>query len=343
VRKRFQTQAVTLGDVAREAGVSPATVSRVLNRPETVRGELREAVRRVVDRLGYLPHGAARALASRRSQTIGAIVPTLDNAIFARCLDALQRRLNAAGYVLLLATTEYERGREKTELQALLERGVDGIMLVGGDHDPALYTHLGAKGLPFVNTWVYDPAAGRPCIGFDNRGAARRLTNYLLDLGHRRFAMIAGITLHNDRAAERVAGVREALAARGLELRPERLVERPYTIAEGRGAMRMMLALPDPPTAVICGNDILAIGALAECLAARVAVPDHVSVTGFDDIELAAHLQPPLTTIRVPSAEMGRRAAEYLLDRLAERITPGIVQLPVELILRGTTAPPMQS
>lgn len=341
-RKRFQNsiRAVTLDDVAREAGVSPATVSRVLNRPETVRTALREAVRGAVDRLGYTPHGAARALASRRSQTIGAIVPTVDNAIFARCLDALQRRLDAAGYVLLLATTEYDPARETAEVQALLERGVDGILLVGGERDPAIYARLAARRVPFVTTWVYDPGAGRPCIGFDNRRAARHVTNHLADLGHKIFAMIAGLTRHNDRAAERVVGVREALAARGLALPAERLVERPYAIAEGRHAMRMLLRGSETPTAVVCGNDILAIGALLECLAQGVAVPGAVSITGFDDIDLASHLQPPLTTLRVPSAAMGERAADYLVSCLAGRTTPPHVELEVELILRGTTAPP---
>jgi LacI family transcriptional regulator len=339
-RKRFQNLGVTLADVARAAGVSPATVSRVLNHPDAVRERLRESVRDAVSRLGYLPHGAARALASRRSNTIGAIVPTLDNAIFARCIDALQRRLDAGGYVLLLATTEYDRVREIAEAEALLERGVDGLMLVGAAHDPALWTRLARHAIPVVTTWNYDPAGVRPCVGFDNARAAMRVTHHLLDLGHRRVAMIAGLTSDNDRAAARVYGVRRALAERGILLRPELLIERPYSIPDGRQAMRMLAALADPPTAVICGNDVLAIGALLECIAAGIAVPGRISITGFDDLELASHLQPPLTTIRVPSAEMGRLAASYLIDRLAGRITPALVELEAELILRGTTAPP---
>jgi len=341
--KRFQkgaSTAATLGDVAQLAGVSPATVSRVLNRPETVRDGLRDTVRRAIAELGYVPHGAARALASRRSHTIVAVVPTLDNAIFATCIDALQRRLDGAGYVLLLASTEYDRLREGSEVAALLERGVDGLMLVGGDHDPALYRLLAAKRVPFVNTWVYETASGRPCIGFDNRRAAMRMTDHLLDLGHRRFAVIAGVTLHNDRAAERVAGVRAALAARGVELPASRIVERPYALAEGRHALRLLMRQEEPPTAIICGNDVLAIGALLECLAAGIAVPGAVSITGFDDLELASHLRPALTTLRVPSAAMGRHAAEYLVDRLDGRTAPDCIELDVELILRETTAPP---
>jgi LacI family transcriptional regulator len=331
---------ITLDDVAEAAGVSPATVSRVLNRPSGVRESLRVRVQEAVTRLGYVPHGAARALASRRSNTVGAIIPTLDNAIFAKGIDALQRRLNAAGFVLLLASTEYVRERELTELDALIERGVDGIMLIGANHDPALYARLAAKGMPYVNTWAYDPDAEHPCIGFDNQRAAMRVARHLLDLGHRRFAMIAGVARHNDRATQRTAGVRAALAARDVVLPPDRLLERPYDVGEGRAAMRLLMRSPDPPTAVICGNDVLAIGAVLECLAIGIEVPGRVSITGFDDLDLASHLVPPLTTMRVPCAAMGRLAAEYLINRINGQHTIPALELEAELILRSTTAPP---
>ncbi len=331
---------VTLDDVAEAAGVSPATVSRVLNRPGNVREELRARVQIAVTRLGYVPHGVARALASRRSNTVGAIVPTLDNAIFAKGIDALQRRLNAAGFVLLLASTEYVRDRELAELDALIERGVDGIMLIGADHEAALYERLAAKRVPYVNTWIYDADGGHPCVGFDNRRAAAKIAAHLLDLGHREFAMIAGIARHNDRAAERIGGVRDALAARGLALPPERLLERPYEIGEGRSALRALMRSARPPTAVICGNDVLAIGALLECQASGIKVPDRVSLTGFDDLDLACHMIPPLTTMRVPCAAMGRLAAEYLIGCINSQPCTASQELEAELILRDTTAPP---
>jgi LacI family transcriptional regulator len=331
---------VTIVDVARAARVSIATVSRTLNLPQKVSEEIRSRVLDAVADLRYLPHGAARALASRRSHTIGALVPTLDNAIFARGIVALQRRLNAAGYMLLLASTEYERGREVAEAQALLERGVDALMLVGAAHAPEVYRLLETKGLPFINTWSYLPAPGRPCVGFDNRTAAARLANYLVDLGHRRIAMIAGITQDNDRAAARVEGVTKTLARRGAPLQPSRLVERPYQVGDGRSAFRMLMALPEPPTAIICGNDVLAFGAVLEALASGVSVPGRVSITGFDDLDLASHIQPPLTTMRVPSTEMGTRAGDYLLARLNGISVPDFVELEAELIVRATTAPP---
>lgn len=333
---------VTLDDVAQAAGVSPATVSRVLNRPDGVREGLRLRVRAAVAELGYLPHGAARALASRRSNTMGAIIPTLDNAIFAKGIEALQRRLNRSGFVLLLASTEYVRERELSELDALLERGVDGIMLIGRDHDPAVYERLSAKRVPYVNTWAYDPDGAHPCVGFDNQRAAARVTQHLLDMGHREFAMIAGIVRHNDRAAERVAGVRAALASRDMALAPSRLVECRYDIGEGRAAMRALMRSANPPTAVVCGNDVLAIGAVLECVASGIPVPGRVSITGFDDLDLASHLVPPLTTMRVPCAAMGRMAAEYLISRINDQPAAPMVELEPELILRSTTAPPMR-
>jgi LacI family transcriptional regulator len=330
---------VTIVDVAAEAGVSTATVSRALSRPGQVRAELLDRVRNAIGRLGYVPSGAARSLVSRRSNAVGVIVPTVDNAIFAKAIQSLQQTLDTARYRLLVATSEYDAQREVTELQALLEHGVDGIVLVGATHEQGVDTLLASTATPFVKTWTYSATGPDPTIGFDNRAAMARLAAYLLDLGHRRIAMIAGLTRHNDRAAERVSGVRDALAGRGLVLRPELLLERPYSIAEGRAALRHLLRLPQPPTAVVCGNDVLAFGALFESEALNVAVPDRLSITGFDDLDLAAHLPPGLTTMRVPSTEMGRLAAEYLLARIEGAVVPERVQLEAELVVRGSTGP----
>jgi LacI family transcriptional regulator len=346
IRKRFQIRAAgapKLSDVAILAGVSTATVSRCLNGPGSVRPALRERVEAAVRRLGYVPHGAARALASQRSKTIGAVVPTFDNAIFASGIQALQRRLSEAGYTLLLACSDYDPANELRQIESLVARGVDGVMLVGEARDPRVYRLLAAKSLPYVNAWIYKAASAHPCVGFDNREAACRLARYIIDIGHTEIAMIAGITVHNDRAAERVAGVRQALAERGLRLAPGRLVESPYNIADGRLALRQVLSAARPPTAVICGNDVLAFGALFEAQRQGIEVPDRLSISGFDDLELASQLDPPLTTMRVPTAEMGRRAAEYLLARLGNRPTQECVALEVGLTVRGTTAPPRRA
>lgn len=344
-RKRLQNEAgssVRLADVARQAEVSTATVSRVLNDPSKVRPELAERVDRAIRQLGYVPHGAARALASHRSQTVGAVVPTLDNAIFARGIQALQQRLSEDGYTLLLAMSDYDLAREVSQVGKLIERGIDGLMLIGEAHDPRLFALLEAKGLPYINTWIFRDASPHPCIGFRNRESAHRIASYLVDSGHRDIAMIAGISRHNDRAADRIVGVRQALSERGLALPEERLVERRYDVGEGRQALRHLLTAPNPPTAVICGNDVIAFGAIFEAQAQGVRVPHDLSIVGFDDLDLASQIDPALTTMHVPSERMGKGAAEYLLARLAGEDPLSATELEASLIVRGTTAPPRQ-
>jgi LacI family transcriptional regulator len=222
----------------------------------------------------------------------------------------------------------------------LIERGIDGLMLIGEAHDPGLYAMLDAKGLPYVNTWVFREASPHPCIGFRNSDAAHRIASYLIDIGHRDIAMIAGISRHNDRAADRIAGVRRAMAERGLQLPDTMLVERHYDVGEGRQALRQLLARPTPPTAVICGNDVIAFGALFEARTLGIQVPQDLSIVGFDDLDLAGQVDPPLTTMHVPSVRMGKGAADYLLARLAGEKPPDATELEASLIIRGTTAPP---
>lgn len=329
-----------LADVARLAKVSTATVSRALMQPDMVKPATAARIRRAVQALGYVAHGAARALASRRTRTIGAVIPTLDNAIFANTTHALQKTLDEAGYTLLLASHEFDAEVEARVTQALIERGVDGLVLLGTSHHPSVFRMIDTHQVPYVLTWALDASGRHPCIGFDNRAAALRVTCHLLDLGHREFAMITGITAGNERARERVEGVREALAAVGLGLGPGRLVEKPYTLGGGREGMRELLQATPRPTAVICGNDVLAIGALAECHALGLAVPREMSLTGFDDMEIAAAITPGLTTVHFPTAELGCYAAQHLIARIAGEPFEARVELPVELVVRGSTAPP---
>ncbi len=326
--------------MARLARVSTATVSRALTHPAKVKAATAARIREAVQALGYVAHGAARALASRRTHTIGAVIPTLDNAIFANTAHALQKTLDDAGYTLLLASHEFDAGTEARLTRALIERGVDGLVLHGTTHHPSVFQMIGMHQIPYVLTWALDAAGRHPCVGFDNRAAAVRITRYLLDLGHREFAMISGITRGNERAAERLEGVRQAMAARGIALAPGRVVEKPYTLTAGREGLREIMRGSPRPTAVVCGNDVLAIGALAECHAQGLAVPRDVSVTGFDDLEMAAVVTPALTTVQFPTADLGTLAGRHLLARLAGRPVEPRTELPVELVVRASTAAP---
>ncbi len=332
---------ITIHDVACAAGVSAATVSRSLNLPDQVKPAVRAHVIATAERLGYLADGAARALASRRSGAVGAIVPTLDNPIFATCIAALQQRLDEHGRVLLIASSGYDPAREARDLRGLLERGVDGVMLVGADHAAAVWHLLASARVPVVVTWTTTGAPpGVPCIGFDNQAATRRLVSYLLDIGHRRIAMIAGPSPGNDRATARVAGVREGLARAGIDWPEEYRVERPYSVAAGRATLIEFMSMPRPPTAIICGNDHLAFGALAAAAGMGIRVPAELSLTGFDDLDFAAHATPALTTVHVPAAAMGRQAADCLVAAASARAGPASVELEAPVMLRDTTAPP---
>lgn len=337
---RTQIAKGTLKALADRCGVSATTLSRVMNHPDQVRPALRARAQTALAEAGYVPNGAARSLASRRTRTMGAVVPTVDSALFARIVDGMQQTIHDHGYQLLLASSNYSPQREAAEVRALLERRVDGLMLVGRVREPEVYELLASQGVPFVTTCHYDAALNWPIVGWDNVAESMRIADYLLDIGHRRFGVVAGITAHNDRAADRVTGYRAALARRGIELAPQRVIECAYTVPAARTAMATLLRMPQAPTAVLCGNDILAYGALQECLWRQLRVPQDMSITGFDNIEMAAHCRPGITTLHVPAFELGVRAAEILLGSGSAADTPQHVFMELELIVRGTTAPP---
>lgn len=330
----------TIEDVAAAAGVSTATVSRVLNRPAAVREALRQKVLSAVAALGYVPNAGARAMKLRRSGTVGAIFPTVDNAIFAKAIDALQRRLAEAGLQLLLATTDYDPQTEAQQALNLLSCGVDALVLCGIGQSDELLQQLRQRGVPVVHVMSWPAPPGLVTVGFDNARAMAQVVRYLLDLGHRRIAMLAGVTRDNDRAAARVAGVRDALREAGLDLPPSRLVERRYSLGAARDGLRALLQADPPPTAVVCGNDVLAFGALLEAQRLGVEVPAQLSIIGFDDLELASHVQPALSTVRVPAEDMWRTAADRVIDALRGAEVPRETEIDVALVVRRSTAPP---
>lgn len=339
MRSSSENTQPTIDDVARLAGVSTATVSRALNQPDAVREALRKKVTAAVARLGYVPHAGARALMLRRSGTVGAIFPTIDNAIFAKAIDALQRRLAMSGVHLLIATSGYDMDSEMRQAINLVTRGADGLVLCGFSQHPDLLRFVQQRKLPCVHVMVHRPDSEDINVGFDNASAMARATEYLIDLGHRRIAMLAGVTRHNDRATQRVAGLRRALKAAGLKLPPERLAERPYTLTDAREGMRTLMAQTPAPTAVICGNDVLAFGAMLEAQSLGLKIPRDVSIVGFDDLELARHLHPALTTVRVPTDEMWTLAAERMLAAIAGEPIVRSTEVDAALVVRQSTGP----
>jgi LacI family transcriptional regulator len=331
---------IGLRDVAQVAGVSTATVSRFTNNPELVSPELRTRIASVVRHLKWVPDGQARALATRRTGAIGAVFPTLSHGDFARAIEALQRELGELGYTLLLACSEYRPEQEFHQVRKLVERGVDAIILVGEAHDPGLAEFLDHCAVPYVNTFVYNPRSHGTCIGPDNHNALYRLTNYLADLGHRRFGVIAQSTECNDRAQARLQGIRDALAERSIAVQPSHFVVGLWGIAEAREHFRRIFARKPWPTALICGNAYLTVGAMLESQAQGILVPEQLSIVGYDDIEIMRELPIPITTVRVLSDEVGRRAARLVAARLENRTEDIEFECEAEVIVRASSGPP---
>lgn len=326
-------------DVARQAGVSIATVSRTFNRPHTVSEATRDRVLSAARLLYYIPDSAARALSSQRSQRIGALIPTVDDAIFARFVASLQRCLGDAGFGLVVGIHEFDDIQEQQEVRGLIEGGVDGVILCGERRDPAIYELLKARNLPYVITNIFTPDGPHASVGYDNVEGARAAVAHLLDLGHRQIGVLDYPGNRNDRAVLRKQGVAKAFTERGLDFDDVRHIERPYGIDDGRIGLRTLLDTVPGLTAVFCGNDVLATGVLFEAQSLGLRVPEQLSIVGFDDLELSAHLTPPLTTVRVESDKMGTRAAEMLLHKLEGKPVPHAIKIDANLIVRSSTAP----
>ncbi|MCY6381602.1 LacI family DNA-binding transcriptional regulator [Hoeflea prorocentri] len=326
----------TLDDVAREAGVSTATVSRCLNTSDLVSKKTRDKVMSAVELLGYTPNFGARAMAAKRTFTIGAIIPTMENAIFARGLQAFQERLHEKGYTLLVSSTAYRPELEAEQIRSLVSRGADGLLLIGYERDDAVYKYLERRRVPTLAAWAFSDDSPLPSVGFDNQASMLELCNTVLAMGHTEIAVISGIVEGNDRAAKRLEGIRDSLRAHGIDPDRAPVIETSYEIENGAKAFEKLMQAPARPTAVMCGNDVLAVGAMQRAREMGMDVPDDVSITGFDDIELATIVTPQLTTVHVPHRQMGRLAADELI-RMVEKDSIGeSSQLQSSLRLRGS-------
>ncbi len=334
-----QNRRPTLADVARLAGVSLGSASHALSMPEHVKPSTREKVERAVEQLGYIRDGAARALASRRTHTIAAIYPTLNNPIFARSTESMQRTLWELGYQLLIASHEYHVEDAPAVIRAAVERGVDGLIMVGSDHGEDVYALLQQRRLPYVLTWSTDETSYPHCIGISNFQAMYDLAKVVLEHGHRDLAVCGGYTARNERARARRDGVVAAMAERGLAMPPEWVLETPLSYQAGRDAFRQLWAQARRPTAILFGTDLQAIGALYEARRMGVQVPQDVSILGFDNIEEGRFMQPSLSTIRLPAREIGQLAAERIVALIEGRETSPATPLAHSILLRESLGP----
>lgn len=334
----FLPRAASLADVAGLAGVSTGTVSRTLSKPEMISEATRIRVMNAVERLGYVANGAARALAMRRTMTVGAIVPRFGSSSFPAMIQALEATLAAAGYTLLLSAPDPRPSHEAGILRALLERGVDAVALLVADQPQQVLAMLAAHHTPFVIMWA-PPETSAHAVGFDEYGAAALVVDHLAALGHRRIGYIGGRTADSERARRRLHDLGLAIAKRGLTLCEDALAETEHGFQEGFDAMNAIAQRQPSVTAIVCGSDYLAAGALAALDQAGIEVPRRLSIASFNDNDFAAYLHPPLTTVRLPIREIGERAGQYLLAKLggATPATPGA--LPVKLMQRASTGP----
>lgn len=316
-----------------------ATVSRAFNAPDLVRKDVRTRVIEVARELGYSPNAAAKALRMQRTHIVGAVFPTLNQDIFARMINTFQTTLSRSGYMVFLLTSGFDNRSLYDPVRMLVDRGAEALLIVGRIEDPKLEDFILERHLPVVTTYSYQADSPIPSIGFDNYAATRQMVDYLIRLGHKNLAMICGPTAGNDRQQARIRAFNEATTDAGFA-KMSHVVETVYTISDGATAMRKIASKFPKTTGIICNSDVLAFGALTECKKLGLHVPNDVSITGFDDQEFAALMDPPLTTIAVPAVEMGVRSAEALLHAVAEKRPVTSVRLETNLIVRSSTAPP---
>jgi len=328
----------TLEDVAKLAGVSTATISRSINEPEKVAVATRDRIQSAIDELAYTPNFGAKILASNKSNTIGAIIPTMANAMFASGLHSFQQELASSGVLLLVASSGYNPEHEFKQIQALLAHGADGLLLIGSERPVSTLEFLETRKIPYVISWCYKSDSSKLYAGFDNKDSAYQITKAVLDMGHRNIAMLAGVSDGNDRARNRIAGVKSAITDFGKGAKLSSVIETNYSLEDG--AQAFTKALKSKPTAVVCGNDVIAAGALNQAKLLGMQVPGDISVTGFDDISLATAVDPKLTTVRVPQQQMGSSAAKLLIDYVNNNQQPDSIRFETEVIMRDSLGPP---
>lgn len=327
-----------LKDVAQLAGVSVGSASRALSVPHLVKPATLHKVLAAVETLGYVRDGAARALASRRTYSIGAIFPTFNNPAFAESVQALQQRLSGLGYHLIISSHEYNQAQELICVKNMIERGVEGLLLVGTEHSAAVYESLSTAQCPFILMWSLDGTHSHHCVGFSNEEGGRMVARHLSSLGHRSIAMISGVVAHNERARYRKIGVHGELVEQGVMMDETRFIEQPFTLEGGRAGLRIAMELVPRPTAIVCSTDVTCMGAIAEARLMGIKVPEELSITGFDDIEFAAVSVPALTTVKVPSFQIGISSANNMVALIEGKPLARRERVQIELIVRQSTA-----
>lgn len=334
---------VTIRDVARQAKVHPGTVSRALNEETRalVNPETAERVLRAADELGYRPNRIARGLKTSRSYTIGVVIPDITNPLFPPIVRGIEDRLDEAGYTLLMVNTDNDPERERVYLEAMRGRQVDGFISATARLDRELIVELAAAGPPvvLVNRSLEDGSV--PAVTVDDRRGIALAVEHVAELGHARIGHVAG-PQHLSTGHRRYQGFLEAMRSAGLDAPPEQVSFGSYfTEEEGARACAQLLDAAPGITAIVAGNDLLAIGCYDVIEERGLRCPDDVSIVGFNDMPFIDKLRPPLTSVRIPQREIGKVAAELILEQLTDGHSEASeIMLAPTLVVRGSTGPP---
>jgi LacI family repressor for deo operon, udp, cdd, tsx, nupC, and nupG len=328
-------------EVAKRAGVSPSTVSRVLSQPDVVSAKTRSRVLRAVDVLGYTPNSTAKNLRTARTGKLLVTVPDISNPFFSLILQGIEDAAQREEYAVLLGDTQHDERREQRYALMLKSKEADGLIFLGHRLPEAAGTlvhNAAPRCAPVVNGCEFNPHLGVPSVHIDNAQAAADAITHLYDLGHQRIGVVTG-PLVSPLSRDRLRGASSVALKRAAG--DLVVVGGDFSVESGAEAAKHLLGAPDPPTAIFCFNDEMAMGVLDFARTHALRVPQDLSVVGFDDIRFARYTLPALTTVAQPMREIGEGTVKLLLAILANDLAmPRSVTLPHKLVLRGSTAPP---
>ncbi len=328
----------TVLDVARLAGVSTATVSRVINTPDSVREKTREKVLQAMEKCNYKYNALARGFVTKRSNTIGLIVPTISNSVFAESTLGVQEYADQKNIRVILGNSYYKYSQEENLVKVLRESQVDGLIITTTNLKGDILKSLVDENFPFVLLFSTVKNGPFSAVGIDNYRGGYLATEHLISLGHKRICMVAGNFSMTDRSFHRWHGYKKCLKDKGVPYDKDLLVQTDYSLVGGRDSIKKLLSLPSPPTAVFCSNDYIALGAIKGAREMGLSLPEDLSIVGFDDMQTASYMVPALTTIRQPAFEMGRRAAELLLQMIEKQSKPVQDMMDTTLVVRESTS-----
>lgn len=330
---------ISLKQVAALAGVSMSTVSRAIAKPDSLHPDTLAKVQDAIAHLDYVPFAPARVLRSGRTLTIGIVAPTILNELYAVAIETLESQFDRLGYTVLLTCHRGGLDAELRIVRALIERGVDGMAIIGSDHHYDLFALLRRQSVPYVLMWATDRSGVHPTVGYDQKLAMAKIAEHLVDLGHRKFAILPGPLDGHRLSEERLAGAREGLNGQGILSASLKVMATPFDPDAVRAATRELLQGDTGITAIIGGNDMIAAAAIAECRRSGIDCPGHVSITGFGDWGLARLMSPALTTIHSDAARIANLTAENLLLQIQGPATkPLQMEYEPNLIVRESTS-----